>query len=153
MAELFALFTVYHICIAGSMFYIKRYVWAEAGESCLLVLSWMPLCGRGPSGGTGATSAGTAGEGRQPGSNGRDRGKKPWEKLWVCWQEGAGSCKHDGRKMALLGPGMDPVGLVQHRSHEACWMAKQGLQEITCLAWGGLAGGDSSHSVARIFSG
>lgn len=70
MAELFALFTVYNICAADFLFYIKRQVKVEAGESWLLVPSWVPFCGRGPIGGMGATSARTAGEGRQTGSNG-----------------------------------------------------------------------------------
>lgn len=70
MAELFALFTVYNICAADFLFYIKRQVKVEAGESCLLVPSWVLFCGRGPIGGMGTTSARTAGEGRQTGSNG-----------------------------------------------------------------------------------
>jgi len=35
---------------------------------------------------------------------------------------------------------MNPLGLVQPRSYETCWMAKQGLQEIT--GWAGREGND-----------
>lgn len=75
MATLFAWFTVYHICAADFMVYIKKYIWAEAGESCLLVLSWMPFYGRG----RGLRLLGKLGKEGGLGANGWDGGKNLWE--------------------------------------------------------------------------
>lgn len=123
--------------VLQNLCYIQRHVEMEVGESCLLSPSWMSLCARG----TGVASARTAGKaGRQPGSNGQDKEKFPWEKCWVCWQEGAGSCRCDGRRISFPGLRMNAVELVQPRSQETCWLVKEGLQEITCLAWCALAG-------------
>lgn len=92
--------------------------------------------------GTGATSAGKTGEGRWPGSKWVGRREKSLGKgiIWLCWQEGAGSQRGDGRKMAFPGHGVNPVGLVRPRSRETCWMAKQGLRGIDHLFGMGWAG-------------
>lgn len=119
---------------------LHKYIWAAAGESCLLVLSWMPLCGRG----RGLRLLGKLGKEGGLGANGWDGGKNPWEK-------GLSGCV--GRREQAPKEVMEGRWLFQDTAwtlwdwfdleavKPAGWQSRACGESITCLAWGGLAGG------------
>lgn len=151
MAKLFALFTGYHICTADFMVYIKKiHLGGGRGEllagALLDAVLWQ---------GTGATSAGKTGEGRWPGSK------------WVGWREkslGKGLSGCVGRREQAPEEVMEGRWLFQGTAwtlwdwfdleavKPAGWQSRACRESVTCLAWGGLAGGHSSRSVAWFFS-